>query len=138
MRRFVLPLLFLAAGPTLVVAQDINARRENPALVALSETRRLALLPSEAVGFRVVGTADVGRSLRVSTGHLREGRLYHAVARIIPRDGSPALRAEGTVSAESPSIQVGALPAGEYTITVHLEDYASGATRDARNNVVLR
>ena len=138
MRRFALPLLLLAAGPTLAVAQDVNARRENPAIVALSEPRRLALLPNEAVGFRVVGSADAGRSLRVSTGHLREGRLYHAVARIIPHDGSATLRAEGTVSAESPSIQVGALPAGEYTITVRLEDYATGATRNARNNVVLR
>jgi len=138
MRRFALPLLLLAAGPSLAVAQDTYARRESPAVAVLSETRRLALLPNETVGFRVLGTAEQGRSLRVSTGHLREGRLYHAVARIIPRDGSPALRVEGTVSTDAPSIDVGALPAGEYTITVHLEDYATGATRDAQNNVVLR
>ena len=139
MRRFALPLLLLAAGPSLAVAQDIyTVRRESPAVAVLSETRRLALLPSETVGFRVLGTAEAGRSLRVSTGHLREGRLYHAVARIFPRDGSPALRVEGTVSTEAPAIQVGALPAGDYTITVHLEDYATGATRDARNNVALR
>lgn len=138
MRRLVLPLLLLSGLPALAVAQDVNARYENPAVRALSETRRLALLPNETVGFRVLGTADAGRTLRISTGHLREGRLYHAVARIIPRDGSAALRAEGTVSADAPTIEVGVLPAGEYTVVVHLEDYATGATRDARNKVVLR
>lgn len=138
MRRLVLPLLLLSGLPALAVAQDVNARYENPAVRALSETRRLALLPNESVGFRILGTAEVGRTLRISTGHLREGRLYHAVARIIPHDGSAPLRAEGTVSADAPTIEVGALPAGEYTVVVHLEDYATGATRDARNKVVLR
>lgn len=138
MRRFALPLLLLAAGPSLAVAQDIYTRRESPALVALSEPRRLTLLPNETVGFRVLGDADQGRTLRVSTGHLREGRLYYAVARILPRDGSAALRVEGTVSTDAPRITLGNLPAGEYTITVHLEDYLTGATRDARNKVVLR
>ncbi|MEO6068820.1 MAG: hypothetical protein ABJB33_07510 [Gemmatimonadota bacterium] len=65
------------------------------------------------------------------------GRYYHAVAWITPRDGSSLLRAEGTVSADAPELSLGALPAGEYVI-IHLEDYASGATRDARNKVVLR
>ena len=138
MRRFALPLLLLVAGPTLAVAQNPYPRREDPAILALSESRRLPLLPNETVGFRVLGTAEQGRAIRVSTGHLREGRLYHSVAQILPHDGSPALRVEGTVSADAPMIQVGALPAGEYTILVHLEDYATGATRDARNKVVLR
>lgn len=138
MRRFALPLLLLSGLPALAVAQDVNARKENPAILALSETRRLTLLPNETVGFRVLGGADQGRTLRVSAGHLREGRLYHTIARIIPRDGSQALRVEGTVSADTPTIEIGSLPAGEYTILVHLEDYASGATRNARNRVVLR
>lgn len=138
MRRFALPLFLLAAGPSLAVAQDTYPRRAILEAPPLSETRRLALLPNETVGFRVLGTADQGRSLRVSTGHLREDRLYHAVARIIPHDGSPAMRVESTVSVDSPSIAIGAIPAGAYTIFVHLEDYATGATRDARNYVVLR
>jgi hypothetical protein len=138
MRRFALPLLLLAAGPTLAVAQDMAVRREDPAVMALSETRRLSLLPNETVGFRVLGDAGQARILRVSTGHLRQGRLYHTVARIFPRDGSPAMRVEGTVSAEVPTIEIGDLPAGEYMIVVHLEDYATGAFRDARNKVVLR
>lgn len=138
MRRFALPLLLLAALPVVVHAQDVNARKEDPAIRALSDTRRLMLLPNETVGFRVLGAADQPRTLRVSTGHLRAGRLYHTVARIVPRDGSAPRRAEGTVSADAPSLALGDLPAGEYTITVHLEDYATGATRDARNKVVLR
>ncbi|HEX7917924.1 MAG TPA: hypothetical protein VF454_00900 [Gemmatimonadales bacterium] len=137
MRRFALPLLLLIAGPTLAVAQTYKSDRTgDPAIAALSDPRRVALLPNEVVGFRILG--DQARTLRVSTGHLREGRLYHAVARIVPSDGSPATRVEGTVSAETPTLQIGTLPAGEYIITVHLEDYATGSTRDARNKVVLR
>lgn len=137
MRRFALPLLLLIAGPTLAVAQTYKSDRTgDPAIAALSDPRRVALLPNEVVGFRILG--DQARTLRVSTGHLREGRLYHAVARIVPTDGSPATRVEGTVSADTPTLQIGTLPAGEYIITVHLEDYATGSTRDARNKVVLR
>jgi hypothetical protein len=104
----------------------------------MGDLRRLDVLPSLSVGFKVVGDADQGRILRVSGGHLVSGRLYHAIAFITPRDGSAPLRAEGTISAEAPGLAVGALPAGEYTITIHLEDVATGVTRDARNKVVLR
>lgn len=144
MRSATLVPLLLLALPAVAAAQSsanyggVAGRRESPAIEALSDTRRLALLPSEAVGFRVLGTADQARTLRVSTGHLRAGRLYHTAVRIVPRDGSAARFVEGTVSAEVPAITIGDLPAGEYTITVHLEDYATGATRDARNKVVLR
>lgn len=139
MRRLTaLSLLLVAATPAVLSAQDVNARRESLSLLALSETRRLPLLPSESVGFRVFGAADKARALRVSTGHLVAGRYYHAVARIVPRDGSTPLRTEGTISSDAPQLDLGLLPAGEYLITVHLEDYATGSTRDARNKVVLR
>jgi len=140
MRRTLLPLLFLALPAALAaqMPQDVNARKEELAIQMLSETRRLPLLPNETVGFRVLGENGARRSIRFTTGHLITGRLYHAVATIIPSDGSPTLRAEGTLSVDTPTLDVGALPSGGYYIKVHLEDIATGATRDARNNVVLR
>lgn len=138
MRRTTLLSLLLVAAPVVLAAQDMAARRENPGIAVLSEPRRLNLLPSEVVGFRVTGEASVGRILRVSTGHLVTGRLYHAVAWVTPHDGSTPIRAEGTLSTDTPRLALGALPAGAYTIQVHLEDVATGATRDARNKVVLR
>ncbi len=133
-----LPLLLLVA-PAALSAQDVNdARREDLAIRMLSETRRLPLLPNETVGFRVLGENGQRRTIRFTTGHLLAGRLYHAVATIIPSDGSPALRTEGTLSVDTPTIDVGALPPGGYYIRVHLEDMATGATRDARNKVVLK
>lgn len=140
MRRTLLPLLLLVAPAALAaqMPQDVNARKEELAIQMLSETRRLPLLPNETVGFRVLGETGERRTIRFTTGHLIYGRLYHAVATIIPGDGSPALRAEGTLSVDTPMLDVGALPAGGYYIKVHLEDIATGATRDARNSVVLR
>ena len=140
MRRTLLPLLLLVAPAALAaqMPQDVNARQEELAIRMLSETRRLPLLPNETVGFRVLGENGQRRTIRFTTGHLITGRLYRAVATIIPTDGSPTLRAEGTMSADSPILDVGALPAGGYYVRVHLEDIATGATRDARNNVMLR
>ncbi len=140
MRRTLLPLLLLVAPAALAaqMPQDVNARREELAIQMLSETRRLPLLPNETVGFRVLGENGQRRTIRFTTGHLITGRLYHAVATIVPGDGSPALRAEGTLSVDSPTLDVGTLVTGSYHIRVHLEDMATGATRDARNNVVLR
>ncbi len=141
MRGTLLLPLLLTIAPVALAAQmpqDVNARREELAIRMLSETRRLPLLPNETVGFRVLGQDGQRRTIRFTTGHLITGRLYRAVATIIPSDGSPTLRTEGTLSVESPTIDVGALPAGGYYIRVHLEDMATGATRDARNNVVLK
>ena len=140
MRRTLLPLLLLALPAALAaqMPQDVNARKEELAIQMLSDTRRLPLLPNETIGFRVLGENGERRTIHFTTGHLITGRLYHTVATIIPSDGSPALRAEGTLSVDSPTLDVGALPAGGYYIRVHLEDMATGATRDARNNVVLR
>ena len=141
MRRTALVSLLLLAAPAALAAQGANAirlERDALAIRQLSETRRIALLPNETVGFRILGATGGTRTLRVTTGHLVSGRLYHAVAHITPRDGSSPLRAEGTVSIEAPRLSLGALPAGEYIITMHLEDLATGSTRDARNKVVLR
>ena len=140
MRRTLLPLLLLVAPAALAaqMPQDVNARREELAIRMLSETRRLPLLPNETVGFRVLGEDGQRRTIRFTSGHLIAGRLYRTVATITPSDGSPTLRAEGTLSVDTPTLDVGILPAGGYYIKVHLEDMASGATRDARNNVVLR
>ena len=139
-RTLLLPLLFLVAPAALAaqMPQDVNGQRAELAIRMLSETRRLPLLPNETVGFRVLGENGQRRTIRFTTGHLITGRLYRAVATIIPSDGSPALRTEGTLSVETPTIDLGVLPAGGYRIRVHLEDIATGATRDARNNVVLR
>lgn len=138
MRCTTLLSLLLVAAPVVLAAQDMAAKRENPGIAVLSETRRLPLLPNETVGFRVLGENGRRRTIRFTTGHLLAGRLYHAVATIIPSDGSPALHTEGTLNVDTPTIDVGALPAGGYYIKVHLEDMATGATRDARNKVVLR
>lgn len=137
-RSSILALTALLAAPAALSAQAIASQRDHLAIAVLSEPRRLNLLPSEVVGFRVTGEASVGRILRVSTGNLVSGRLYHAIALVTPHDGSSPLRAEGTLSADTPRLALGALPAGGYTIRVHLEDFATGATRDARNKVVLR
>ena len=139
MRLTLLPLFLLVAPATLAAQMpaDGSAAREELAMRMLSETRRLPLLPNETVGFRVLGESGQHRTIRFTTGHLIAGRLYQAVATIIPRDESPTLRIEGTLSVDMPNIDIGALPAGSYYIKVHLEDMATGATRDARNNVVL-
>lgn len=141
MRRTALLALVFLAAPAALAAQDqtqTSAYREQLALRILSETRRLDLLPNESVGFRIVGATAAARSLRITTGHLAQGHLYQALFRIVPRDGGNPLRIEGTVSADAPSIAIGALPAGEYVISMHLEDLSSGDTRDAQNKVVLR
>lgn len=141
MRRSSILALLVLALPASLAAQDIatqHASREKQSVAVLSEPRRLNLLPSEVVGFRVIGDAAAGRILRVSTGHLVAGRLYHAVAMVTPQDGSAPIRAEGTLNTSTPRLALGALPAGTYTIRVHLEDMTTGATRDARNKVVLQ
>ena len=141
MRHTLLLPLLLVVAPAALAAQtpqDGSAQREELAIRMLTETRRLPLLPNETVGFRVLGENGMRRTIRFTTGHLIAGRLYRTVATIIPSDGSPTLRAEGTLSVDVPTLDVGTLPAGGYYIKVHLEDMASGATRDARNKVVLR
>ena len=95
MRRSSILALQVLALPATLAAQD--ASREKQSVAVLSEPRRLNLLPSEVVGFRVIGDAAAGRILRVSTGHLVAGRLYHAVAMVTPQDGSAPIRAEGTL-----------------------------------------
>jgi hypothetical protein len=140
MRRSTILSLVVLALPASLAAQYVGTQhgdRGSLGIAALSEPRRLNLLPSEVVGFRVTGEASVGRILRVSAGHLVSGRLYYAVAMVTPRDGSAPIRAEGTLSADAPRLPLGTLPAGAYTIRVHLEDVATGATRDATNKVVL-
>lgn len=137
MRRTALLSLVLATAPALLAAQATTVQLEDRAIQNLSDTRRLALLPNETVGFRVVGGATL-RTMRVTTGHLVAGHLYHAVALIQPRDGSRALRAEGTVSSDDPRLSLGTLPDGGYVISMHLEDLLTGSTRDAKSSVVLR
>lgn len=130
----------LVLAPAALAAQGPNPTgvyREEIALRNLSETRRIMLLPNETVGFRVLGATNEARVLRVSTGHLVEGRLYSAVAVVTPRDGGAVRRTEGTISVDAPVLNLGTLPDGEYLITMHLEDLSSGSTRDARNKVVL-
>ncbi|HET7042315.1 MAG TPA: hypothetical protein VFI13_09860, partial [Gemmatimonadales bacterium] len=124
MRRTLIALALLAA-PAGLAAQASSVTLESLAIKSLSDYRRLTLLPNETIGFRILGTADAPRTMRVTTGHLIDGHLYRAVATIIPRDGSPTLRAEGTVSTESPTLALGLLPAGGYVITMHLEDLAT-------------
>lgn len=140
MRRSTLLALLLLAAPTALAAQGPNTStvyQENIALRNLSESRRLMLLPNETVGFRILGESNEARVLRASTGHLVEGRLYHTIVTVTPRDGGPVRRTEGTISVDAPLITLGTLPDGEYIVTMHLEDLASGSTRDAKNKVVL-
>ena len=137
MRRTTLLALATLALPAALSAQ-VNTGRYTAAGPLLNETRQIVLLPSEVVGFRITGTSEETRNLRVTTGHLLVGRLYHAVAIITPRDGSQPIRAEGTLSVETPELNVGSLAKGEYLVTVHLEDLYTGDVRDAKNKVVLR
>ncbi len=136
MHRPTLLALATLALPAALSAQQASAgyTSGNP---LLTETRQIVLLPTEVVGFRILGETEGARSLRVTTGHLVAGRLYHTVAIITPRDGSAPLRAEGTLSDESPELNVGTLPDGEYLVSVHMEDLATGEVRDAKNKVVL-
>jgi hypothetical protein len=136
MHRPTLLALATLALPAALSAQ-VNTGRYTAAGPLLNETRQLVLLPNEVVGFRIIGTSEETRTIRVTTGHLLEGRLYHAVAVVTPRDGSQPIRAEGTLSTVTPELNVGALPKGEYVVTVHLEDLYTGDVRDAKNRVVL-
>lgn len=137
MHRPTLLALATLALPAALSAQVVTGRY-TAAGPLLTESRQIVLLPNEVVGFRIVGATEENRTIRVTTGHLLEGRLYHAVAMITPRDGSKPIRAEGTLSTETPELNVGILPKGEYLVTVHLEDLYSGDVRDAKNKVVLR
>lgn len=138
MRRTHLLVLALLALPAGLAAQVSTVTLEQLAIKNLNETRRLDLLPNETVGFRILGTADAARTMKVTTGHLIYGHLYRAIAVVVPRNGAPTLQAEGTVSTESPTLSLGVLPAGAYLITMHLEDLATESTRDAKSSVVLR
>jgi hypothetical protein len=137
MRRTPLLALALLVAPAALAAQMSSATLEDLAIRNLNETRRLALLPNETVGFRILGTSTEARTMRMTTGHLVAGHLYNAVAQITPRNGSPTLRAEGTISTDAPRLDLGVLPAGAYLITMHLEDLATGSTRDAKSSVIL-
>ena len=137
--RHSIPLALALLGfPVALTAQAANLEPNEHAMRALSEGRRAYILPSEVMGFRVTGEAGEIRTIRVSTGHMVEGHLYHAIATITPRDGSAALRTEGTLDSNSPSLPLGTLADGEYLITVKLTDLRDGSTRDASNRVVLR
>ena len=141
MRRTPFLALALLAAPAALAAQGAQTSTvtlEQLAIQNLSDYRRLDLLPNETVGFRIVGASAETRTMRVTTGHLRAGHLYTATAIITPRDGSPTLRAEGTISTDSPTLSLGTLPDGAYLITMHLEDLLTGSTRDAKSSVVLR
>src|ERR1041385_425394 len=139
MRRTTLFSLFLLAAPAALAAQvQTTVAREEQTNRFYFDTHRLALLPNETVGFRVLGSAAEARTMRVTTGHLLAGPLYRAVAVMIPRNGGPALQAEGTISTDTPTLSLGVLPAGAYVITMHLEDLATDATRDAKSSVILR
>lgn len=136
--RSTIPLVVtLLAVPAALAAQSNTVQLEQRAVQDWNDIRLVALLPNEVVGFRVVGRAEA-RTMRVTTGHLIAGHLYHAVAFIIPRDGSRALRAEGTVSSDDPRLSLGTLPDGGYVISMHLEDLLTGSTRDAKSSVILR
>jgi hypothetical protein len=137
MHRPTLLAVAILALPAALSAQQLSGRY-TAAGPLLDETRHIVLLPNEVVGFRITGTSEQARNLRVTTGHLLEGRLYHAVAVLTPRDGSTPIRAEGTLSHGSPELNVGTLADGEYVVTIHLEDLATGDVRDAKNKVVLR
>lgn len=136
MRHPTLLALATLALPAALSAQQVTGRY-TAAGPLLNETRQIVLLPSEVVGFRIIGTSEETRTIRVTTGHLLEGRLYHAVAMITPRDGSKPIRAEGTLSTGTPELNIGNLAKGEYLVTVHLEDLYTGDVRDAKNKVVL-
>ena len=138
MRRISLLALALLAAPAALAAQANSVTLEQLALRNFNDVRILDLTPNETVGFRVLGDASAGRTMKMTTGHLIAGHLYTATAVITPRDGSPVLRAEGTISTDAPTLLLGALPDGRYVITMHLEDLLTGSTRDARSSVVLR
>src|ERR1041385_5757065 len=110
MRRTALLALALAALPAALAAQESSYALELNAFRSFSDTRQIALLPNETVGFRILGTANDARTMRVTTGHLKAGHLYTATAIITPRDGSPSLKAEGTISTDVPILSLGALP----------------------------
>ncbi len=138
MRRLTLTVIAALALPATLSAQGATSvEMENHAIRNLSELRRFHLLPSELVGFRILGDAQE-RSLRVTTGHLEDGRLYQATVRITEVGGTSTRRLEGTVSTEAAVIALGELPDGEYRITVELADLATGATRGAKSRVILR
>ena len=101
--------LALVATPAILTAQYTNQEPNEMAMRVLTEGRRVFILPSEVMGFRVTGEAGENRNLRVSTGHLAEGHLYHAIATITPRNGTAALRTEGTLDTNTPSLSLGAL-----------------------------
>lgn len=137
MRGTILLSVTLLAVPAALAAQSNTVQLEQRAVQNWNDIRLIALLPNEVVGFRVLGSAEA-RTMRVTTGHMVAGHLYHAVATILPRDGSRALRAEGTISADVPRLSLGALPDGGYIISMHLEDLLTGSTRDAKSSVILR
>jgi len=130
--------LSLVVLPAALNAQYSGPGKNDLAMQTLSEGRRIIVLPIEVMGFRITGETGEVRNLRVSTGHLSEGHLYLAIATITPRDGSAALRTEGTLDINTPSLSLGALPDGEYLVTIALTDLTDGSTRDAANRVVLR
>jgi hypothetical protein len=138
MRRLTLALVAVLALPATLSAQGATSvQMEDLAIQNLSELRRFHLLPNETVGFRVLGGADA-RNLRLTTGHLTAGRLYHATVTITEVGGTSLRRLEGTVSTDAALIALGDLPDGEYRITVELADMATGATRGAKSRVILR
>lgn len=137
MRRTLLALALIVA-PAALAAQTNSVTLEDIAIKNLSDARRLTLLPNETVGFRILGTAATPRTMKITTGHLVAGHLYSAVAVITPRDGSPTLRTEGTISTDAATLPLGELAPGAYVITMHLEDLATGSTRDAKSSVILR
>jgi hypothetical protein len=128
----------LVVIPAALSAQTMGQEKNELAMRVLTEGRRVFILPNEVMGFRITGETGEVRNLRVSTGHLAEGHLYHAIATVTPRDGSAALRTEGTLDINTPSLSLGALADGEYLISIKLTDLTDGSTRDATNRVVLR
>jgi hypothetical protein len=138
MRHTIAVALALVVAPAALTAQAGGQEKNELAMRILTEGRRVFILPSEVMGFRVTGEAGALRSLRVSTGHLTEGHLYHAVATVTPKDGSAAMQIEGTLDINTPALPLGTLTDGEYLIAVTLTDLTDGSTRDATNRVVLR
>lgn len=138
MRRLTIAVLAALALPATLNAQGTSSvQMEDLAIRSLSETRRLMLLPSETVGFRITGTS-ADRSLRVTTGHLVEARFYQARVTITEVGGKTIRTIDGTVSTDAPTLALGALPDGEYRIAVELADLGTGGVRAARSRVVLR
>jgi hypothetical protein len=138
MRRLTLAVLAALALPAALSAQGASSvQMEDLAIRNLSETRRLMLLPNETVGFRVLGTAS-DRSLRVTTGHLVEGRFYQARVTITEVGGTTLRTIDGTISSDAPTLDIGALADGDYRIAVELADLGTGGIRAARSRVVLR